>query len=94
MSKDDLDTPFTPAEEEVAKEFLTKGLERYAGIATPEMLGIMAKVGIDGLRTHPAFRRMVRRLASSPKIDVSGNRQKGGDGSSGTGDGETGGGDA
>jgi hypothetical protein len=87
---DDLDTPFTPQEEAIAKKILEKGLGRYAKIATPEMLSIMAKVGIDGLRTHPAMRRMIRRLAASAEqVDVSGAKPKGGkDDGKGEGGGE------
>jgi hypothetical protein len=78
-NRDDLDTPFSPREEAIAKEVLEKGLGRYAKIATPEMLAVMGKLGIEGLRTHPALRRMIRRLAAAGEtVDVSGSKPKGG----------------
>jgi hypothetical protein len=89
-NRDDHDTPFSPQEEAIAKQLLEKGLGRYAKIATPEMLSIMAKVGIDGLRTHPALRRMIRRLAAAgERVDVSGDKPRGG---AGEGEGEGSGG--
>jgi hypothetical protein len=76
MSPDDPDAPLTPEEEAVLTEFLERGLERYRAIATPEMLATLREVGADGMRTHPAMRRFIRRLAARPAPERSGDVAK------------------
>jgi predicted nuclease with RNAse H fold len=80
MSTVDADAPLTPEEEAVLKEFLERGLERYAALATPEMMATMREVGADGMRTHPAMRRFIRRLAARPAPQRSGEVERDGAG--------------
>jgi hypothetical protein len=82
MTSDDPEgPPLSPEEEALVRKTIERGLERYKGIAPPEVLKLMRQVGTDGLRTHPLTRALVARLARKPAVpDRSGDLPAGGDG--------------
>lgn len=77
MNLDDPDAPLSPEEEAVLSDFLERGLERYRMLVPPEMLAQLREVGADGMRSHPALRTLVRRLAARPVPQRSGDMPKG-----------------
>jgi len=93
MTSDDPEgPPLSPEEEALVRATIERGLERYKGIAPPEVLKLMREVGTDGLRTHPLTRALVARLARKPAApDRSGALPEGKDGTADPGDNRTGG---
>ena len=78
MNPDDPEAPLSPEEEAILSDFLERGLERYRALVPPDMLAQLREVGADGMRSHPALRTLVRRLAARPAPQRSGDMPKGG----------------
>lgn len=93
MTSDDPEgPPLSPEEEALVRKTIERGLERYKGIAPPEVLKLMREIGTDGLRTHPLTRALVARLARKPAVpDRSGALPEGKDGKADPGEGQSGG---
>jgi len=63
---DDDDAPLSPKEEAILKEELEAALEMYRGIAPPDLLETMRRIGVQAGRTHPVARRLLTAAASRP----------------------------
>lgn len=60
----DEEPPLGPEEEAVLKAELEAALEAYRGVAPPDLLDMMRRIGIEAGRTHPVARRLLAAAAS------------------------------
>lgn len=76
-TNDEDEATLSPDEEAVLKEELDAALEMYRGIAPPDLLETMRRIGVEAGRTHPVARRLLTAAASRPKLQRSADLPKG-----------------